>query len=286
MTGPGPVSPTDGNRKAVSMAVRVGTVEELWRYPVKSMLGEKLSVADIAERGVKGDRMLALLDSETGKVASAKNPRLWRRLLTLSAETTACGIRITGPDGVEIDQNDLSEIVGRAVILTAEPPPEASLDRANPDEVLRAGVDAEVDIHAVELPPGTFFDYSPLHLLSTGTLDRIGELSSRGAVNVWRYRPNIVIHTDESGFAENGWVGRELMIGAELRLRITVPTPRCAVPTLVHGSLTPNPDALRVLAQHNQLEPLAGMGMRPCAGVHAQVVTPGRIVQGDSVLLT
>lgn len=267
------------------MTIRVGTVRALWRYPVKSMLGEELSAADITERGIDGDRMLALLDSETGKVASAKNPRLWRKLLTISAVTADGGIRMTGPDGAEIRHDDLSEILGRAVALTAEPPPNASIDRAHPDEVLHAGVDADVAVHAIELPSGTFFDFSPLHLLTTATLDRISELSPRGTVEVQRYRPNIVIHTDESGFVENSWIGRELTVGPALRLRITVPTPRCAVPTLAHGPLPRDPDALRVPAQHNRLEPLAGMGLHPCAGVHAQVVTPGRIVQGDCVLL-
>ncbi|MDH6577061.1 hypothetical protein [Kitasatospora sp. MAP5-34] len=146
----------------------------------------KVRSVSSAGRGIDADRMLALLDSETGKVASAKNPRLWRRLLTLSAVTTDGGIRITGPDGAEISHDGLSEIVGRAVTLTAEPPPNASLDRAHPDEVLHAGVDAEVDVHAIGLPSGTFFDFSPLHVLTTATIDRIGELSPRGTVEVRR----------------------------------------------------------------------------------------------------
>lgn len=267
------------------MTTHVGTVRALWRYPVKSMLGEQLSAAAVTERGMDGDRRLALLDRETGKVASAKNPRLWGRLLTLSARTTRDGVRITAPDGTEVHRDALPEFAGRPVTLTAEPPPEALLDRAQPDEVLRAGADAEVAVHAVALPPGTFLDHSPLHLLTTGTLDHIGELSPRGTVEVQRYRPNIVIHTDESGFVENGWIGRELGIGPRVRLRITVPTPRCAVPTLAHGPLPRDPHALRVPARHNRREPLAGMGPHPCAGVHAQVITPGRIVQGDAVLL-
>ncbi|MEU0052728.1 MOSC N-terminal beta barrel domain-containing protein [Streptomyces sp. NPDC006184] len=267
------------------MAKHVGTVRALWRYPVKSMLGEELPAVDVTERGMDGDRTLALLDSETGKVASAKNPRLWRRLLTLSAVTTDDGIRVVAPDNTRVDHDGLSEIVGRPVTLTAEPPPGASLDRAQPDQVLHAGADAEVDVHAIALPPGTFFDHSPLHLLTTGTLDRIGELSPRGTVELQRYRPNIVIHTDERGFVENAWIGRELTVGPELRLRITVPTPRCAVPTLAHGPLPRDPHALRVPAQHNRREPLTGMGLHPCAGVHAQVITPGRIGWGDPVLL-
>ncbi|MFE7588526.1 MOSC domain-containing protein [Kitasatospora sp. NPDC057512] len=265
---------------------RIGTVGALRRYPVKSMLGEDLSAADVTERGVDGDRRFALLDPRTGKVASAKNPRLWRRLLTLSAATTEDGVRITGPDGAELDPDALVEFVGRPVTLTAEPPPGASLDRADPEEVLHAGPAADVAVHAVGLPAGTFFDHSPLHLLTTATLDRIGELSPRGTVEVQRYRPNVVIRTEGgSGFVENGWIGRDLTVGPRLRLRITVPTPRCAVPTLAHGVLPRDPEALRVPARHNRVEPLAGMGPHPCAGVHARVLVPGRIARGDAVLL-
>lgn len=267
------------------MTTSVGSVQALWRYPVKSMLGESLSAADITKRGMNGDRTLALLDLQTGKVASAKNPRLWRRLLTLSAVTTDDGIRITAPDGTEISRDGLPDVVGRPATLIAQPPPAASIDRADPDQVLRRGVDAEAALHAIPLPPGTFFDHSPLHILTTGTLHQIGALSPRGAVEVQRYRPNIVIHTDESGFVESSWTGRELAVGPELRLQITVHTPRCAVPTLAHGSLHRDPHALRVPAQHNRREPLPGMGLHPCAGVHAQVINPGRIVQGDDVLL-
>ncbi|WP_405009703.1 MOSC domain-containing protein [Kitasatospora sp. NBC_01539] len=268
------------------MTTRVGTVGALWRYPVKSMLGEELPVAEITGRGLAGDRTHALLDTETGKVASAKNPRLWRNLLTLSASATSDGgIRITGPDGSELSHDDLSRAVGRAVVLATEPPSKASIDRANPDEVLDEGVDAEVGLHAIDLPPGTFFDYSPLHLLTTATLDRIGELSPRGSVEVQRYRPNLVISTPEKGFVENAWIGRELTIGPHLRLKVAVPTPRCAIPTLAHGRLPRDPDALRVPAQHNRLEPLPGMGLYPCAGVHAEVLVPGRITKGDPVLL-
>ncbi|MFJ3792891.1 MOSC domain-containing protein [Kitasatospora sp. NPDC090091] len=266
-------------------AIPVGTVGELWRYPVKSMLGERLPAADVTDRGIDGDRRHALLDPHTGRVASAKNPRLWRRLLALTAATTADGVRITDADGTELGPEGLSAAVGRPVALVAEPPAEATLDRAEPEEVLRGGPDAEVPLHAIRLPAGTFFDHSPLHLLTTATLDRIGELSPNGPVDLRRYRPNLVVRTAGSGFVENDWIGRELAVGPQLRLRITVPTPRCAVPTLAHGPLPRDPEALRVPARHNRLEPLPGMGPHPCAGVHAQVLAPGRITEGDRVLL-
>src|SRR5439155_24964121 len=69
----------------MSSSERVGTIRALWRYPVKSMLGEELDAADLSEGGVVGDRAYALRDRETGKVASAKHPKLWPNLLACRA---------------------------------------------------------------------------------------------------------------------------------------------------------------------------------------------------------
>ncbi|WP_246192838.1 MOSC domain-containing protein [Kitasatospora atroaurantiaca] len=271
----------------------MGRVEGLWRYPVKSMLGEELAEAEVGGRGVDGDRGLALLDVATGQVASAKNPRLWRQLLTFTARATDEGVRITGPAGKGFLSTDpaadglLSGLLGRRVSLRDTPPPRATLQRSVPEEVLRSGVEAEVGHTVSELgraaPVGTFFDFAPLHLLSTATLDRIAELSPRGSAEAARYRPNLVIRTDGPPFAENDWAGRELLVGDGLHLKVLVPTPRCAVPTLAHGELPRDADALRVLARHNRVEPLPGLGLLPCAGAYAQVVHPGRVRAGDVV---
>jgi len=63
----------------------IGAVTSLWRYPVKSMQGEELNAADVTPRGLLGDRAFALVDEETGKVASAKNPRRWPTLFDFRA---------------------------------------------------------------------------------------------------------------------------------------------------------------------------------------------------------
>ena len=81
-----------------------GTIRELWRYPVKSMQGERQDVARIDDRGFGGDRTYALRDRETGKIASAKHPRLWGQLLLCSARivSPAGAVRITLPDGRQV----------------------------------------------------------------------------------------------------------------------------------------------------------------------------------------
>ena len=284
----------------------VGTVSRLRRYPVKSMLGEDLDAGDVTFRGLDHDRRLAVVSCRTGKVASAKYPRLWRALLTLSAAAEAGaaagprgddagGVRITLPDGGIVKSTDpdvdqvLSALLSEPVTLTATPPPGASLDRAVPEAVLADGVTAEVPAELIEIgagaPPGTFVDFAPLHLLTTGTLDRIAGLSPRGLADPERYRPNIVIRTVIPGFAENDWLDRYVAVGEDLILRVIARTPRCAVPTLAHGPLPRDTDALRVLARHNRLAPVADMDPEPCAGVYAEVLNPGRIRVGDEVFL-
>jgi len=267
------------------------------------MLGEDLDVGDVTFRGLDHDRRLAVVSCRTGKVASAKYPRLWRALLTLSAsadqpaggEATTDGVRITLPDGAIVKSTDpdvdqvLSALLSEPVTLTSTPPPGASLDRAVPEAVLADGVTAEVPAEIIEIgagaPPGTFVDFAPLHLLTTGTLDRIAGLSPRGVADPERYRPNIVIRTTAPGFAENDWLDRYVAVGDDLILRVIARTPRCAVPTLAHGPLPRDADALRVLARHNRLAPVADMDPEPCAGVYAEVLNPGRIRIGDSVFL-
>ena len=283
----------------------LGTVARLRRYPVKSMLGEDLQASDVSRGGLARDRRLAVVSRRTGKVASAKYPRLWRDLLTLSAQAlddTAVedpglrdAVRITLPGGKTTCSTDadvdevLSALLDEPVTLAATPPPGASLDRAVPEAVLRDGITAEVPVTLIEIgagaPPGTFVDFAPLHLLTTSTLGRIAELRPYQQARLERYRPNVVIRAEAAGFTENDWLGRDLRVGDELVLRVIARTPRCAVPTLAHGDLPRDAGALRVLARHNRIRPLPDLDPEPCAGVYAEVLHPGRIRTGDAVRL-
>jgi hypothetical protein len=130
----------------------LGTVARLRRYPVKSMLGEDVEAGAVSHHGLAGDRRLAVVSRTTGKIASAKYPRLWRDLLTLSAAASDPGsghlaeaVRITLPSGKTIWSTDadvddvLSATLNQPVTLAAVPAPGAALDRAIPDAVLREG---------------------------------------------------------------------------------------------------------------------------------------------------
>jgi hypothetical protein len=92
-----------------AIQTEIGTVVSLWRYPVKSMIGEELNVTDVGQRGLLGDRAYALVDSSDEKVATAKNPRKWPNLFDYRAgfidppsnNANLPPVRITLPDGTE-----------------------------------------------------------------------------------------------------------------------------------------------------------------------------------------
>jgi hypothetical protein len=262
----------------------LGTVTLLRRYPVKSMLGEDVGQsAEVTPAGLAGDRGHALIHTPTGRVVSAKNPRLWRAMLTLTATTAANAVTIAFPGGTVALSTDpglderLSDFLGQPVTLTATPPPDAQMEHASPDDVIRHGVTARVRTALIPLGTGTFFNFAALHLITTSTL------ASAGA-DLIRYRPNIVIGTpDLDGYPENDWLGRNLAIG-EAVVQVIARTPRCAVPTLQHGTAAGlDTSAVRVLAEHNRVPAFAGRDPEPCAGVYAQVLRPGRIGVSDRV---
>ncbi|MEU1606595.1 MOSC domain-containing protein [Micromonospora matsumotoense] len=267
-----------------------GRLTQVWRYPVKSMLGEQLRSATVDSRGVAGDRRLAVLDHDTGRVGSAKRPRRWSALLGVRATGDAPDrVRLTLPDGTVHAHPDagldaaLSRLLGRPVTLTGTVPADALLDRADPDAVLAEGLDADVPVTGNPLggaaPAGSLVDFAPLHLVTTASLDALD--LPREALP--RYRPNLVVETDVRSFVENDWVGRELLIGPEVVLRVLAPTPRCAVPTLAHGALPREPQALRRPARRNRVVPLPGLAAQPCVGAYAVVVQGGRVSVGDRV---
>lgn len=251
------------------------------RYPVKSMLGEDIASAETGYDGIEGDRRLALIATATGKVASAKTPRLWRDLLTY----TAAGDTITFPDGTSASTTDpgidtrLSAALGQPVTLTSIVPAGATLDRSRPEQVLRDGLTAITESDVVTLPGKGFRDFAPLHLITTSTLASIANAEPE------RYRPNIVVRTAGEGFTENDWLGKNVHIGADLVLEVIARTGRCAVPTLQHGALPRSVAALRIPAERNRRSPMDGLAAEPCAGVYARVLRPGRIRLGDDVHL-
>jgi uncharacterized protein len=272
--------------------VEAGSVVGLWRYPVKSMMGEELNSAEVEHRGLVGDRRFAVVDASTGKVAGAKNPRKWGNFFDFRAayvEPPESGsklpaVRLTLPDGtvVSSEQPDVAQVLSRALgreVAFAEAQHDGESSGAQAEEYWPdiEGLEHRDTVTEWELPAGTFFDLAFVHLLTTATIARLRALYPEGRFEVRRFRPNIVVATapDQHGFVENDWVGRTLAIGDEVRLRVTGPCPRCVMITLPQGDLPKDAGILRTAAQNNQAN----------VGVYADVVKSGTLRRGDHVTL-
>ena len=270
----------------------VGRVVGLHRYPVKSMGGERLQAARITARGMEGDRAGALVDRETGRVVSAKRPRLWGAVYGLSAsferekrENGAASIRVRFEDGTTLSsagrerlEARLSALLGRDVAFATEAVGTSTCEYHWPDMegLVQDGRTYRDEITEWELPPGTFFDSSGLHALTTASLDHLRELVPGSDFDVGRFRPNLVIEpvAGARGFVENDWVGGTLEIGGA-RLRVTKPCMRCVMVTLPLGDLPKDPRVLRAAFDHNEGN----------VGVKCEVAEPGAVRVGDEVRL-
>ncbi|MFO0015864.1 MAG: MOSC domain-containing protein [Synechococcaceae cyanobacterium] len=270
----------------------VGHLAALWRYPVKSMLGERRQRLEVDGRGVVGDRAYALWDAAAQRVASAKNPRPWAALLEYRASYLAepvpgaplPPVRVEGPFlGVEappaaLTSDDpsltleLSRRFGRTLTLLDQPPAGASLDQYWPPV---EGREFQEVTKPLTLPEGTFFDASQLHAISTATLEELRRREPALDFAVERFRPNLLIKTSEgaTGFVEEGWIGGVLAIGSSLRLRVEGGCPRCVITTLAQGDLPEELEILRATARHN----------RVTAGIRLRVLDPGPLALGDPV---
>lgn len=277
-------------------------VAALWRYPVKSMTGEEIVESAVSDRGLLGDRAYALLETATGKVASAKNPRKWPGMFDCRAAYTAepslnCAlppVRIDLFGGNTLTTDDpstgplLSQALGRPVSLVTIPPEVITIENYSPDLDGAAGSGKVSDIQiAGAAPAGTFFDSSAVHLITTASLDCLRRLHPQGRIDARRFRPNIVVSAPSGmeGFLENDWPGRTLSIGAEVRLAILRPARRCVMTTLAQGDLPEDLNILRAITRHNSLFSQSKNGRYPCFGVLAKVVRGGRIRQGDDCQL-
>jgi uncharacterized protein len=265
------------------MTAAIGSLASLHRYPVKSMMGEDLNAAYVTQGGLFGDRSYALCDTETSKVVSAKNPRKWPNLFSYRASYTTPpeagsavpAVRVSLPDGnVAVSSSPdfapmISANLGRPVTLLAAPPPQAQLEEYWPDMEELSNRDVVTD---EAMPPGTFFDLAILHLLTTGTLDKLRELNSRSRFEPRRFRPNLIIDTgDRKGFVENDWIGKLIAIGPEVRIRVDGPCPRCVMTTLSQADLPRDQGVLKTAALHNKGQ----------VGAYASVVRTGTVRIGD-----
>jgi uncharacterized protein YcbX len=250
---------------------QVGVVQTLFRYPVKSMLGEQLRAVDIGPQGVIGDRAYALREA-SGRVVTAKK---WANMFEFGARYATpptpgalAPLHITLPDGRIIAAQDpdaaavLSAVLGRPVVLArvhSDQHHRAEIDPATvfgdvPVETVKPAFTAATLPDTFALPPGTFFDAASLHVVASGTLAHLHQLTGTDAqLDPRRFRPNMVIDTAPAGegFIEDGWLEGTLEVGESVRLVRLKAALRCVMTTHHQGDLRRDMRILRTAAQHH-----------------------------------
>jgi uncharacterized protein YcbX len=227
-------------------------VVELWRYPVKSMLGERCEALRVETRGVQGDRLFAVRDAE-GKLGSGKHTRRLRRIDGLFGfRACYCNdaipqVRFPGGDEIRGDSPSihqaLSDALGMAVTLARES-----------------------DV--------SHFDDAPIHLLTTGSLAWLRAALPAAGVDARRFRPNIVIEVPDAQAVEQAWIGRRLRVG-EVELQVSGTTERCGMTAFAQDELPKAPEVLRHITRHADLK----------FGVYARVLAPGAVHVGDPAMV-
>lgn len=283
----------------------VGRVKEIWRYPVKSMAGERLERGAVDRGGLPGDRSWAVRDEKRGGIRGAKKiPDLMRchARFTDSPTRERPGVpEIALPDGSRLraDASDaaarVSAAVGTEVTLWPLLPVEqldhyrrGAPDHADvetelramfgrtPDEPLPNFAAFPPELFQFESPPGTYFDAFPLLVLTTASLARLSRAVPGSRIDVRRFRPNLLIETepDLDGYVESGWEGRKLRVGA-LELECTIACPRCVMITHGFDDLPKDPAIMRAVVRD------ANQSM----GIYARPLGAASIALGDPVEL-
>ncbi|MCC6765575.1 MAG: MOSC domain-containing protein [Deltaproteobacteria bacterium] len=285
----------------------VGRIEDIRRYPVKSMGGEQLATTALGARGIPGDRAWAVRDEVNGGIRGAKKiPGLMRLAAAYPEPPPAEGSSpavITFPDGTtcrtgDADVNErLSRALDHRVSLWPLLPADA-LDHYRRGAPTHADFEQEMravfgraegeplpdltvfppELFEYESPLGTYFDAFPLLVVTTGSLGTMASRRPASRFDVRRFRPNLLIATDEAaagdGFPEAAWAGRRLSVGDAV-LQLLAACPRCVMTTHGFGDLPKDPGVMRALVQET-----GGL-----LGVYASVETPGTVGRGDSVTL-
>ncbi|MGJ8686982.1 MAG: MOSC domain-containing protein [Spongiibacteraceae bacterium] len=287
------------------MKQHVGTVKELWRYPVKSMAGEVVAAADIEKLGMVGDRCWAIRDEDAGELSSVRKlPKLLMCTPQYHAEPTAGqtgqqlpDVSVTLPDGTLFSSGDtdkdqhLSKYLGKNVSLQAMQPRsdwrfyklatpngEAAMKKQFATKTLPSMASISwlkmLELAIFATPLGRFHDVYPLHILSSNTLQNLSSLSPEADFNVQRFRPNLYIESAESrdNFDEFDWVGGRLYIGDTI-IKCESRTVRCLMPAQPQPGFGKDAAVLRTIEKHTARH----------TGINATVIKAGRIKAGDKV---
>ncbi|HKI73403.1 MAG TPA: MOSC N-terminal beta barrel domain-containing protein [Pseudomonadales bacterium] len=273
-------------------------VKQLWRYPVKSMAGERIQHTTVSASGVVGDRAWAL--RQNGNTRNAKRfPGLMALRAHYEAEPAPGNLPapvITLEDGSAFRADDadaaarVSKIVGADVEIASVAPADhldfyRRRERSTLDEsrAIFGLIEGEPfpdvsgfpeSVREFSTPPGTFFDCFPILIMTTSSLAALQAAAPQSAIDVRRFRPNILVESEEPGFIENAWQGRYLNIGSA-RFELALPCPRCVMTTVGFHDLPRDTSIMRTLVK----------AVSQKFGIYANVSTGGVITEGDEAIL-
>jgi MOSC domain-containing protein len=273
----------------------VGTIHELWRYPVKSMLGTTANELFVTERGALGDRAWALRDRQSGRIASAKKfPRLLEFRASYEVEPTPDNpgrVRIETPAGEAVCPEDpdasglISDILGHPLQLEnqAHADEKTTIDRKTvfgdvPVSEMNPDWTPETMPDYFQLMKNSFFEIGAVFVLASGSVGHLLKLQGGTAlIDRRRFRPNLFLDTgpEDNRFVEDDWLGGTLAIGDVLELDQFQPTLWCVTSTLAQEELPRDLSILRTTAQSH----------KGCLGVYASVRSRGLTRVGDQVFL-
>jgi uncharacterized protein YcbX len=245
----------------------------LWRYPVKSLQGERVESAAFRNGGIVGDREWGIRDEQTGKILTARRrPELLAAAASYDGGEPVIvlpdGRTATGP-GARTDDL-LSAWLGSPVSLVAAADREGG--RA---EFFADATDDTSEAIEWTMPIGRYVDAAPVLVLTTASLRTGARLHPEGTWDPRRFRPNALIDVGGDGWLEDEWVGQRLQIGA-VTLVPAQPCVRCTMVTRAQPGLDADVDVFRTLARHH----------RGHFGVWSEVVEAGRASVGDRALVS
>ncbi|WP_087002019.1 MOSC domain-containing protein [Rhizobium sullae] len=242
---------------------QIGSIGELWRYPVSSVAGERLDHAEVSVDGVVGDRRFALVEVATGTVAHPERDQRWHKAIFVKSRTTATGgveVQVPDQDWLAIGAPHLAGLLSAffGFEVTVRPYERSGYGTAEPEFAVNR------------------YDVAPLHLLTSASVEYLKSIHPDGDPDRRRFRPNIFVKSDIGikGFAELDWIGRPLRLGA-VSNAVVAPTKRCGFTIIAQEGLENDPEMLRNVIRYGNRN----------MGVYCRPGHRGILRVGDAVLL-
>jgi uncharacterized protein YcbX len=270
-------------------------ISQLWSYPVKSMVGEQVPHVELSSLGIVGDRHWAIRDLERGGIRGGKKIGA---LMQCAAQRRGEDVVITLPSGATVSSQDedvdavLTQALGHTVSLEALPA-DNNLDhfRRGPgdsddplqelraifgrteDEPLPNFAAFPPEVVEFESPPGAHYDCWPLMVMTTSAMDALRAALPNSVIDERRFRPSMMVETQEAGHVEFSWKGKRAQMGSAV-VEFLDPCPRCVMVTqAVNADIGPDRDILRHIVRD----------LDQNVGMYARVITPGSVSVGDTV---